>query len=394
MPEVSIVMPTFNRADTIGRAIDSVRAQTFADWELIIVDDGSTDGTAAAVSGIDPRIKLQRQENQGCYVARNAGMHNSSGRYITFLDSDDEWLPHFLELTVGFLKASPSDQMVMTEFLEKTGVGAGVRHDFYDVAVKFPRMASQVGSRLMDLPAGETDDYLRVYSSKEPLGAWGRDIAARAGYPDGVLYRGQIFEHLRFGHLGWLPTTMVTREALAKVGDFLPTYRTAADYRFLGLLYRNYRANMIAVPAAIKHSMAVGGQALAEGHLATGTNEYRYAVHRLPLYDEFFWQGRESDPELGKIRGYYHAHAGRVAVEYGKRREAIGHLKEATAANPKLWSVRALRLFLGLVPSDALTSRLYRLFLDATAVSKNLASGRLTPWDFVRKAARRVVRRG
>jgi len=393
MPKVSIVMPTFNRADTIGRAIASVRAQTFVDWELIIVDDGSTDGTADAVSGIDPRIKVLRQENQGCYVARNAGMHGSTGRFITFLDSDDEWMPFFLELTVGFLEAFPSEHMVMTEFVEKTGPGPGVRHDHSEVATKFPRMAAQVGSRLMDLPPGETDDYLRVYSSREPFGAWGRDIAASNGYPDAMLYRGQIFEHLRFGHLGWLPTTVVTREALAKVGDFLPNYRTAADYRFLGLLYRHYQANMLAIPAAIKHGTAAGGKALAEGHLATGTNEYRYATHRLPLYDEFFWTGRESDVELGRIRGWYHEHAGRVALEYGKRREAIGHLKQAVAANPSLWAARALILFATITPSDALVGRAYSFGLDATVAMKNVAAGRLSPWDLVTKAVRRATRR-
>jgi glycosyltransferase involved in cell wall biosynthesis len=393
MPEVSVIMPTYNRADTIGRAVDSVRAQTFGDWELIVVDDGSTDGTAAVVSGIDPRIHLLRQGNQGCYVARNTGLQASTGRYITFLDSDDEWLPHFLELTIGFLKAFPSEQMVMTEFLEIAGGGAPVRHDLYDVAVKFPRMAKQVGSRLMDLPPGETDDYLRVYSSKEPIGAWGRDAAARAGYPDAALYRGQIFEHLRFGHLGWLPTTVLTREALAKIGDFLPNYRTAADYRFLGLLYRHYQANMLALPGAIKHGMALGGRRLTEGHLATGANEYRYATHRLPLYDEFFWLGRESDVELGRIRGWYQDHAGRVAVEHGKRREALVHLKEATIANPRLWSAHALRLLVRLVPSDALATRVYGVVRDATSAMRKMATGKLSPWDVLKKVIRRATRR-
>ena len=393
MPEISIIMPTFNRADTIGRAIDSIRKQTFGDWELIIVDDGSTDGTATAVSGIDERIKLVRQENQGCYVARNVGMRNSGGRYITFMDSDDEWLPHFLEITVAFLKASPSDHLVMTEFLEDFGAGPEVRHDIHEVAVKFPRMAKQVGSRLVDMPVGETDDYLRVYSSREALGEWGHDVAVRAGYPDAALYRGRIFEHLRFGHLGWLPTTVLTREALMTVGEFLPNYRTAADYRFLGLLYRNFPANMISIPAAIKHSKATGGGELIEAHLATGVNEYRYAVHRLPLFDEFFWHGRETDGELRRIRGLYQLYAGRIAAEQGKRREAVQHLGEAYAAIPQLWSARMLAGFMRLVPSDALAGRLYRFYLEAVSVAKSLVAGHLTPREFIRKAARRLTLR-
>ncbi|MBO0725797.1 MAG: glycosyltransferase family 2 protein, partial [Blastocatellia bacterium] len=108
MPSVSVIMPTFNRADTISRAIRSVQAQTFDDWELIVVDDGSTDNTVAMIEGCDARLKLIRQENQGTAGARNAGLRASAGRYIAFLDSDDEWLPHHLALCVGFLDAFPT----------------------------------------------------------------------------------------------------------------------------------------------------------------------------------------------------------------------------------------------------------------------------------------------
>ncbi|MEY2876335.1 MAG: hypothetical protein RLZZ373_3706, partial [Pseudomonadota bacterium] len=107
MPEVSIILPTFNRVDVIGRAVSSVLRQTFHDWELIVVDDGSTDGTRARLEGLDPRLRYIGQANQGVYVARNTGLQAARGRYVTFLDSDDEWLPHFLALTTAFLRAHP-----------------------------------------------------------------------------------------------------------------------------------------------------------------------------------------------------------------------------------------------------------------------------------------------
>src|SRR5512144_325229 len=91
-PAISIILPTFNRRDTIARAIDSIRQQTFPDWELIVIDDGSTDGTAEAIAGLDPRLRVVRQENQGCYAARNTGLGVARGRLITFMDSDDAWL--------------------------------------------------------------------------------------------------------------------------------------------------------------------------------------------------------------------------------------------------------------------------------------------------------------
>ncbi|MCR4347472.1 MAG: glycosyltransferase [Sulfuricaulis sp.] len=390
MPEVSIIMPTYNRADTIGRAIDSVRRQTFQDWELIIVDDGSTDGTASLVEGLDPRVRLIRQENAGCYVARNNGLRNSRGRYLTFIDSDDEWLPYFLEITLAFLKWSPEDQFVMTEFLEDWGVGSRVRHDIYEISNKFPRMARTVGSQLVELPPGESDNYLRVYDTSEPLGDWGRNIAVRAGYSDAALYRGHIFEYLRFRHLGWLPITILTRKALDTIGLFPENYRTAADYRFLGLLYRNFRANMISLPGAIKHNKAVGGRDLAEAHLATGVNEYRYAVHRLPLFDELFWNERKTDPEIKRIRGLYQYYAGRTALEHGKRKEALVHLREASDAVPGLWQARWLGLFVRIIPSIRIASGLYCFNLYLRYVVGRITSEGLGPIDLTRLAVRKL----
>lgn len=104
-PTVSIILPTYNRADTIARAVRSVQAQTFQDWELLVVDDGSQDGTGDLLSGLgDDRIRVMHQANAGTYVARNAGLAASRGRLLTFLDSDDAWRPHFLELTTAFLR--------------------------------------------------------------------------------------------------------------------------------------------------------------------------------------------------------------------------------------------------------------------------------------------------
>jgi glycosyltransferase involved in cell wall biosynthesis len=96
---VSVIIPTFNRARHIGRAIKSALAQTFCDWELIVVDDGSTDDTEDVVHSFnDPRIRLIRHDkNYGAPAARNTGIRASKGEYICFLDSDDEWLMTKLE---------------------------------------------------------------------------------------------------------------------------------------------------------------------------------------------------------------------------------------------------------------------------------------------------------
>ena len=107
---VSVVLPTFNRARCIARAIDSVLDQTFTDIELIVVDDGSTDDTRELVEQYtDSRVRYVWQEHEGACAARNRGIHESRGEYIAFQDSDDEWIPEKLEKQIEHLMVSGAD---------------------------------------------------------------------------------------------------------------------------------------------------------------------------------------------------------------------------------------------------------------------------------------------
>lgn len=110
-PFFSIILPTFNRAHLLPRAIKSILKQECADWELIVIDDGSTDNSAKVVAPYlaDPRIRLHHYQNGGPAIARNRGIALSSGTYITFLDSDDEYLPHHLQLRKELLETSMID---------------------------------------------------------------------------------------------------------------------------------------------------------------------------------------------------------------------------------------------------------------------------------------------
>lgn len=104
-PFFSVVVPAFNRAAVLEIALRSVLDQTFQDFEIVVVDDGSTDNPAAVVERIgDPRVRLIRQENQGGAAARNTGIDAAIGRFIAFLDSDDVFLPHHLEAMHDLLK--------------------------------------------------------------------------------------------------------------------------------------------------------------------------------------------------------------------------------------------------------------------------------------------------
>lgn len=107
MPKYSVIIPTYNNADRIRRSVKSVLNQKFEDWELIIVDDGSTDETSTVVSAFlkDRRIKYIKIKNSGVSVARHTGVENAIGEYLTFVDGDDEvkenWLTDFNELISG-----------------------------------------------------------------------------------------------------------------------------------------------------------------------------------------------------------------------------------------------------------------------------------------------------
>ncbi|WP_262370105.1 glycosyltransferase family 2 protein [Dictyoglomus thermophilum] len=107
-PEVSIIIPTYNRERLLPRAIESVRRQTYKNWELLIIDDRSTDNTEILVKkyiSLDDRIiYLKNERKKGPAGARNFGILNSKGKYIAFLDSDDEWSEIHLEESIDVLK--------------------------------------------------------------------------------------------------------------------------------------------------------------------------------------------------------------------------------------------------------------------------------------------------
>jgi len=112
---VSIVLPSYNRAYIINRAIQSVLKQTFTDWELIIIDDGSTDKTYDLCKNYTLKfsnIKYFKQSNKGLPLSLNKGISTASGKYITFLGSDDEYLPEHLKLRIDFLKQHPEIELL------------------------------------------------------------------------------------------------------------------------------------------------------------------------------------------------------------------------------------------------------------------------------------------
>lgn len=117
-PSVSVVVPTFNRRELVGEAIESVLAQSFRDFELIVVDDGSTDGTQEVLRerfGDDRRLRLFSQDNAGSAAARNFGVLQAEGTWVAYLDSDDVWLPGHLESQLACAASHPEADLVICD---------------------------------------------------------------------------------------------------------------------------------------------------------------------------------------------------------------------------------------------------------------------------------------
>jgi hypothetical protein len=117
MPEplVSVVVPTYDRAALVGEAIASALAQDIDDLEVVVVDDGSTDGTREVVSRFDSRVRYLRQRNRGAAAARNLGVAAARGRYVAFLDSDDVWVPEKLSVELAIFARLPAVDAVISD---------------------------------------------------------------------------------------------------------------------------------------------------------------------------------------------------------------------------------------------------------------------------------------
>lgn len=145
MPSVSIIIPAFNRAKLIGETLESVRAQTYLDWECLVVDDGSTDDTPCVVQEFaarDPRFRSLPKENAGRSAAWRCGLDRASGEFVAFLDSDDVWLPDFLAAATQMLRQHP-----------RAALAAAPRHNWNgsQVTGTLPFTPQQIASPLREM---------------------------------------------------------------------------------------------------------------------------------------------------------------------------------------------------------------------------------------------------
>jgi glycosyltransferase involved in cell wall biosynthesis len=179
---VTAVIPAYNIEAYVGRAIESVIAQTRKVDEIVVVDDGSTDGTAAAVRKYMPHVRYVYQENRGLAGARNTGVRESKCQWVAFLDGDDEWLPRFIELQMGVLERNPQLRWSTTNY--RTYLHAENR----GAPLVVPQEAARVlgGREFMD-------EYFVAYRLR--MGGYGSTMVMNRA---ALLEAGLFDEHLRF----------------------------------------------------------------------------------------------------------------------------------------------------------------------------------------------------
>jgi glycosyltransferase involved in cell wall biosynthesis len=357
-PRVSIVLPTYNRRDTIRRAVDSVLEQTFEDWELVVVDDGSTDGTRDLLDGIDRRVRIVAQKNGGVATARNTGLVQARGELIAFLDSDDAWPSHHLALATAFFDAHPDAHVFTSEFWEDFGNGDYVKHFRVETGDWYPATARRIGSHAFDARPPRGDPYLWFYETREELGAWARPALEGTPYGGALLYRGDIFRGWRWGWLMAMQPTVVTRHAMETVGPNDTSYPIASDFGYLAGLCRTFPVSFVSAPGCIKYERD-GAHSLAQDHLVTGPTAIQFHEDVLRFHEELFVSDAPDDPELRALRGFRQTLVARAALRLGARDVALAYLEEASRSYPGA-DTRALRLLARAVPQGKLASLLYR----------------------------------
>ncbi len=142
-PSISVIIPTYNRAETVKRAVESVLSQTYRNFELIVVDDGSTDNTGKTLNSYAPHLRYLHQPNRGVSAARNAGAREAAGEYVAFLDSDDEWKPEKLEKHIKYMLANNFSVSQADEIWIRNGkrLNKGKRHQKFEGDIFLPSLS-------------------------------------------------------------------------------------------------------------------------------------------------------------------------------------------------------------------------------------------------------------
>ena len=259
MSRLSVIIPTFNRADCIGRTIDSVLAQSLAADEVIVVDDGSTDETASIVAGYGARVRYVCQSNGGVAAARNHGARLASGRWLAFVDSDDLWRPRKLELQLGVLECVPAARWSIT--------GCNVI-GLDDVEIP-GRAGFEAVFPVFGLEGQGAEDFFARFFERRSVEVAGEPV---------TVFSGDAYAALFLGNFGLPSSVVIDRALFTEVGGFNPEFRLAEETEF-------FHRVAARAPVAILLPSLVGYRVGRAGGLISPANSERLIQNALRSVD-------------------------------------------------------------------------------------------------------------
>jgi glycosyltransferase involved in cell wall biosynthesis len=328
--EVSVIVPTYNRVARVVRAVESVLAQTYARCHAIVVDDGSTDGTAAALVahfGANPRVRLLSQPNRGPAAARNLALAELDAEYLAFLDSDDVWRPWKLEVQVACLERLRGDGVGLIwgdmDIVDDTGAlrVADANRQLYGAY------------RLLRLQD--------AFSGSLALHRFGRAWSEEAPDLDTKVWWGDVYAWMARGNLCPTPSVVLTRDRAVATGRFDETMRTGEDYDYF--LRASAFGPCAFLDAAVFSCRKGGGD-----QLTTPAHEVVIAQNALRAFEGAL---ASEWPKLGLTsaairdrRAYLHAWIGGELLNRRDNRGARRHLASSLQhrpLQPRLWGLLA-----------------------------------------------------
>lgn len=350
---VSVVIPSYNRAYCIATTVDSTLAQTHENLEILVVDDGSSDGTRELIEARyrgEKRVRYIHQANAGVSAARNHGLRVARGQFLALLDSDDIWLPWKVEAQLRCLEALPTAGMIWTD-MDAIGPDGQIQHRRY-----LTRMYTSYGKFTRD----------QLFRESRPLSSI--DAALASTLSDPRVFLGDIFSPMITGNLVHTSTVLMRRERFEKVREFDVTLRySGEDHDFhlrtcregdvayldvASILYQRGREDQLTVNRAYTVHMA-------ENYLRTVNKALARDRDRVTLPPAM----------LDEVMAEAHAWIGEQRLELGDRDKAWHHLGTSLRFRP--WQPRVAALLgAAVLPKNvsdrlrttyrALKSRLYR----------------------------------
>lgn len=302
-PEVSVVIPAFNAARFLAEAIDSVLAQRYSRFEVVVVDDGSTDATATILAAYGDRLRVLRQANGGLAAARNAGIRFARGNWIVLMDADDICSLDRVSLQVRALQRHPDAVLCCSDFSAFDADGA-----------VSPSHGARYYSSIAEAPQGLDS----LFPNRESM-----PVGSAKSNEHVVLRFGRVYEQIAFGNFVHPPTVMFRRHAYEAVGGFDESIRYNSDWEFLTRLSRLGSFVHLDRPL-LAYRLSLGQMSSRNSNLGAGAEDLVSAAAKV-------WA---ADPQLGL------KHRARLLAA---QRDFYGSAAEALAGHRR-WS--ALRMLL------------------------------------------------